>query len=418
MKILHLSTDDYSGGASRAAYRLHQAFSQIGMHSMMRVLEHRTANINVISGRSPRSFEEKVKNKFNNLIREYKNRKWKTDNLILHSFGHVGAGLVDELNQSDADILNLHWIAKLLSVEEIGRLTKPIVWTLHDMWAFCGGEHVAPDENASRFRKGYLVNNRPSGESGPDLNRFTWEAKKRSWADQSFTIVAPSQWMAGCVRDSVLFQAAQIHVVPNALDTEVVWKPVSKKWARQILGLDPDKKYILAGSAGGMAHLKGEDLLLHAMEHVCSFVSDPPELLIFGQYSPVQPVKYPCPVHWLGPVHDDSVMAAIYSAADVMVVPSRQDNLPNMAVEAHACGTPVAAFRIGGLVDIISHQETGWLAKPFDIKDLALGISWIITNPDRWLNLSINSRDAAIKRFSPKVIAEQYAEVYDSVLNG
>ncbi len=418
MKVMQLSTDDFSGGASRAAYRLHQSFAETQVHSTMRVLEHKTANIRVVAGQAPRTFEQKIKARLQRLWREHRQRKWRTDNQILHSFGQVSAGIVDELNQSDADILNLHWIAKFLSVNDIGRLKKPLVWTLHDMWAFCGGEHVAPDDRDSRFRQGYLVDNRPDGEAGPDLNRETWLAKREAWAAQRFSVVTPSRWMARCVNESVLFRDTPVHVIPNPLDTDQVWKPREQAWARDVLGLAQHKTYVLFGSAGGMTHLKGEDLLRAAMPRVVATLGQKVELLIFGQYRPADATaqSWPCQVHWLGPVHDDLVMATIYSAADLMVVPSRQDNLPNTAVEAHACGTPVAAFNIGGLPDIVEHQKTGWLAPAFDTEDLAQGMTWLLSEQRRLAALGLAARKAAAERYHPGLIATQYAALYQAVL--
>ena len=210
MKILHLSTDDFSGGASRAAYRLHTALLQFGVESSMRVLYRQTANDKVIAGRGPRSFMQKVRGRIQKKLREFATRKWKTDNLIMHSFGQVSADIVAEINASSADVVNLHWIVNLLSIEDIGKITKPVVWTLHDMWAFCGGEHVVPDDGQARFRVGYLENNRPEGESGPDLNRQAWEAKKLFWANQHFNIVTPGRWMAGCASESILSFSSDI----------------------------------------------------------------------------------------------------------------------------------------------------------------------------------------------------------------
>lgn len=418
MKVMQLSTDDFSGGASRAAYRLHQSFAGTQVHSTMRVLEHKTANIQVVAGRAPRTLDQKIKTRLQRLWREHRQRNWRTDNQILHSFGQVSAGIVDEINQSDADILNLHWIAKFLSINDIGRIKKPLVWTLHDMWAFCGGEHVAPDEPASRFRQGYLADNRPAGESGPDLNREAWLAKREAWATQRFSLVTPSRWMARCVSESVLFGDMPVQVIPNPIDTDQVWKPRDQTWARGVLGLAPHKKYVLFGSAGGMTHLKGEDLLRAAMPRVVAALGQEVELLIFGQYRPSDAAahSWPCPVNWLGPVHDDQVMATIYSAADLMVVPSRQDNLPNTAVEAHACGTPVAAFNIGGLPDIVEHQQTGWLAPAFDTESLAQGIIWVLSEQMRLAALGLAGRKTAVERYHPKLIAEQYAVLYQTVL--
>jgi glycosyltransferase involved in cell wall biosynthesis len=418
MKVVHLSTDDYSGGASRAAYRLHQSFAESTVTSTMRVLEHQTANTQIKAGRAPRTLEQKIKSRLVRIWWEHKNRHWTTDNPILHSFGQISAGIVDEINRSDAEIVNLHWIAKLLSIEDIGKLSKPIVWTVHDMWAFCGGEHVAPDHAQSRFRQGYLADNRPQGESGPDLNRVAWEAKRLAWAQQKFAIVTPSRWMATCVAQSLLFREATVRVIPNPLDTELVWTPIDRQSARSRLGLKQNKAYVLFGSAGGMTQLKGEDLLRAAMPSVVAALGDEVELLIFGQYAPAgyDTAAWPCRVNWLGPVRDDRVMACIYSAADVMVVPSRQDNLPNTAVEAHACGTPVVAFKVGGLPDIIEHQKTGWLAAPFDTDDLGRGIQWILSDRQRWQVLSKHARDNAVAKYSPSVVVPQYIDYYQTVL--
>ncbi len=418
MNVLQLSTDDFSGGASRAAYRLHQALCAEGVESRMRVLVRQTANEQVTPGRAPRSFEQKVRERLARIVRDRRARKFRTDNLIMHSYGQVSAGLVDEINADAADVLNLHWIVNLLSVQDIGRLRKPIVWTLHDMWAFCGGEHIAPDDAGSRFRKGYLADNRPAGESGPDLNREAWEAKRRAWDEQRFHIVTPSRWMAGCVRESVLFRDFPVRVIPNPIEMEQLWHPLPKQFARAALGLDPTKKYILSGSAGGMPHLKGEDLLHKAMARVASARGQDTELVIFGQFRPSNAPNWPCPVHWLGPVRDDYVMATIYSACDVMAVPSRHDNLPNTAVEANACGTPVVGFEIGGLPDIVSHQASGWLAKAFDTDMFADGILWILADPQRWVNLSASARKAALARYSSESVTQQYVQVYEEACAG
>lgn len=417
MKILHISTDDFSGGASKAAYRLHTALLDNGIDSNMRVLAHQTANEKIVAGKGPRTFIEKVRGRILKKINEISKNRFKTDNQILHSFGQESAGIVDEINNSDADVVNLHWVVNFLSIEDIGKITKPIVWTLHDMWAFCGGEHYAPDNQSSRFRMGYLSDNRPTGESGPDLNRQAWEAKQKYWANQQFNIVTPGHWMAQCAKDSVLLNDATIAVVPNPLELMHQWRPIPKDFARRVLGLQQDKKYVLSGSAGGSPYIKGEDLLEKAMEKVAESDSSSIELLIFGKYKPINQGNYPYKTHWLGPVRDDSVMKMIYSAADVMIVPSRQDNLPNTAVEAHACGIPVVAFNIGGLPDIVQHRLSGWLAPGFDTDNLAEGILWVLSNPTQWTQLSVAARKIAEERFSNQVVTDQYMHVYKQALH-
>ena len=417
MKVLHISTGDSSGGAARAAYRIHSALMESGVDSRMCVLQSGTADERVSVAKSP-SITFRVAQKVFRRWLEYTRRDWRTDNPVIHTFGQIGAGLVKELNAGDADLLNLHWVSEMLSVSDIARIRKPIVWTLHDMWAFCGGEHYAPDDPGARFRQGYRADNRPAGECGPDLNRKTWETKRRKWVRQRFTIVSPSRWLAECVRQSVLFAEATVKVIPNPLDVHETWRPINKQVARIALNLPLDKKLILMGADWGLSNpYKGADLLIEAIERIASRNVDGFELVVFGQVKPTEQAQYPCPVHWLGKVTDDRILTLAYSAADVMVVPSRQDNLPNTAIEAQACGTPVVAFGIGGLPDIVIHKETGWLAKAFDTEDLAEGILWVLADEGRWNKLSQRARKNAVARFSPKVVGRQYVQVYEEVLS-
>ncbi len=412
MKILHVSTDDSGGGAARAAYRIHRALADSGIDSRMRVLRRGTDDSSVIGGRS-HSVLGRLTARVQNRWVAYHQRGWHTDNPVLHTFGTEGAQLVEQLNASDADVLHLHWISGILSVADIGRLRKPIVWTIHDMWAFCGGEHYASDGPDARFRQGYRPDNRPPVERGPDLNRRTWEAKRKAWSRQRFSVVSPSQWLAECARQSVLFRETPVHVVAHPLDMTGIWRPLERNAARIALGLPLKKRLILFGADGGVADpRKGADLLREAIARARVAIDGEAELLIYGQARASDADGWPCATHWLGVVRDDRVLAQAYSAADVMVVPSRQDNLPNTALEAQACGTPVVAFDIGGMPDILKHKETGWLAKPFSATDLAQGIDWVFGNAERQATLSTESRKQALSKFAGPMIAEQYLRIY------
>jgi glycosyltransferase involved in cell wall biosynthesis len=410
---------DSIGGAFRAAYRLHNALVHNGIDSRMLVLEKDTEDDRVICGARRITLINRLVNKISNRWRLHTQHGWHTNNPMLHSFGQVSTGLVNEINSSYADILNLHWICKLLSVEDIGRLKKPIVWRLADMWPFCGGEHYELDSPAARFRNGYLPHNRPAGERGPDLNRQTWEAKRRAWARQHFYIVCTTHWMAKCARESVLFRDCPIHIIPNTLDTVNTWRPIPKNIARGALNLPLDKKLIMMGAAGGLANpYKGADLLHEAMARVAVCRPVDTELIIFGQDKPAQDQNWPCPVHWLGKITDDRLLALAYSATDVMMVPSRQEAFGQTASEAQACGTPVVAFDNSGPADIVTHKKTGWLAKAFDTKDLADGIVWLLQNEARYATLATAARQQAVERFSEPVVASAYSVLYEHVLAG
>jgi glycosyltransferase involved in cell wall biosynthesis len=345
----------------------------------------------------------------------FRGRGWHSDNVVLHSFGNERLGVVEEVNTSGADVVNLHWISGLLSVRDIGKIRKPLVWTLHDMWAFCGAEHYAPDEPTARFRTGYSNDNRLPGERGPDLDRRTWLAKRRAWAKQRFTLVSNSHWTAKCARESRLFVDSRIEVIPYPLDTENVWKPISQLAARAALGIPGTGALVLVGAMGGLKDpRKGGDLFFQAVWEVARRRPDA-SVGVFGGEQDDGKRSWPLPVHWLGAIRDDRLLALVYSAANVMVVPSRQEAFGQTASEAQACGTPVAGFDIGGIPDIVSHQETGWLARPFDPVDLAEGILWMLENDERQARLRRASRTRAVAEFAEAVVAAKYAALYDQV---
>ena len=160
---------------------------------------------------------------------------------------------------------------------------------------------------------------------------------------------------------------------------------------------------------------KGFDLLLNALGHLHSELKDL-HLVVFGQHPPRQPPDLGFPVHYTGHLHDDLSLRALYSAADALAIPSRQDNLPNTGLESLACGTPVVAFDIGGLPDIVEHQRSGYLAKAFDTQDLANGISWVLQNADS-AKVRHQCRARAVARFSNEVVADQYRSVYEQILS-
>lgn len=407
MKVIQLNHSDINGGAARAAYRIHHCLRDAGIDSHMWVNQALSGDWTV---KGPSSKWEKLTAVLRGHVGEQLKRTLKTGNLIIHSPAVVPSQWVKRIKESNADIVHLHWIAgEMLSVADIGRIKKPIVWTLHDMWAFCGAEHLAWD---NRWRDGYRHDNRPSHESGFDLNRWTWQRKRKHW-QRPMHIVTPSRWLADYVGKSALMHNWPISVVPNPIDTER-WKPLEQGIARELLGLPRDVQLLLFGAMDGtIAHHKGFDLLLCALEHL----RDDPrvqglELVVFGQRAPHSPPTLGFPIHYTGHLQDDLSLRALYSAADALVLPSRQDNLPNTGVEAHACATPVIAFDTGGLPDIVVHKQTGYLASAFDSQDLANGIIWVLAQRESgWLGEQARKR--AVARFRYPVVAKKYQHIYE-----
>ena len=301
------------------------------------------------------------------------------------------------------------------------------MWTLHDQWAFCGAEHYTspplPGETASsdeRFADGYSPASRPAHESGPDLNRRTWLRKRRAWR-RPIHVVCPSHWLADCARRSTLMGDWPITVIPYPIDL-TVWAPCEQAQARALLGLPADPPLVLFGAMGGGADpRKGADLLLDALQRLRSQVAGTPlqqlELVVFGQSRPAEPPDLGFPIHYSGHLHDDISLRLLYVAADVFVISSRQDNLPNTGLEAHACGTPVVAFASGGLVDIVDPQITGALAEPFDPHSLAVAIRWVLEDPQRRRQLGAAARQRAERLWDPARVAGFYAEMYRQALD-
>lgn len=409
MKILHISHSDLNGGAARAAYRIHHALRSSGVDSTMWVNQAFAGDWTVEepATRLSKSFASARPHIVHLLARILRSH-----NTNIQSPAIFPSQWVSRINQSQADVVHLHWVAgEMLSIADIGRIEKPVVWTLHDMWAFCGAEHYTQD---SRWREGYRSDNRPSFEPGFDLNRWTWERKRKHWQRQMH-IVTPSHWLGDCARQSALMCEWPVSVIPNCLDIER-WQPIHQTLARELLGMPADVPLLLFGAMGGARDpRKGFDLLTVALQHLHDVIPGL-EIFVFGQLAPRNTPDLGFPLHYTGHLHDDLSLCALYSAADVLVVPSRQDNLPNTVVEAQACGTPVVAFCTGGLPDIVADRVTGALAEPFDPLSLAAAIRWVLEDPQRRKQLGAAARSRAEELLAPERVSRMYEELYRSAL--
>jgi glycosyltransferase involved in cell wall biosynthesis len=411
MKILHINHSDLGGGAGRAAYRLHNSLKEFNIESNM-IVNSMHLNNNNIQG--PKSNLEKYINRLKFLASSLFVKTLITKNPIIHSPSVFPSNWIKTINLSDADILHLHWFQhETLSISDINKIKKPIVWTLHDMWGFCGAEHLSWD---LRWRDGYLKKNRPKHERGFDLNRWTWERKKKYWK-KKIQIVAPSNWLAGFVKESALMYNWPVTVIHNPINTNF-WNPLDKLKSRKTLKLPLYTPLLLFGSMYGSKDFhKGFDLLVSSLKILNNNeYTKNLELVIFGNNNHKFQSNINFPSHYKGYINNDETLRLLYSACDALVIPSRQDNLPNNGIEAHACGTPVVGFNIGGLSDIVSHLQTGYLAKAFDVNDLAKGIVWTLNNKNIFL-ISKNARDQALKKFSTSKATKQYKSLYKKVLS-
>ena len=329
----------------------------------------------------------------------------------MQSLNLLPSGIEPRLVAAGFNVVHLHWVNnEFIAVQDIGCITAPMVWTLHDMWAFCGTEHYLADPSA------YLgpVGTRPS--DGPSrLARWNWERKRRHWAGIRPTLVAPSRWIGELASRSRLLGHCRVEVVPYGLDLDR-FSPTP------ITGPDSEAFKLVFGAAGGSSDpRKGFDLCVQAIQVLArTLPTSRFELITFGETEvPAFGLLPPnVQVQSAGVIESEEEMARLLATADAFIAPSRQDNLPNTVLEATACGLPSVAFRIGGMPDMIEHEVTGYLARPFDVDDLAKGLAWMLSDRTRLRSLKEAARHKAEHEFGSDRQADRMLAIYEDAMSG
>jgi glycosyltransferase involved in cell wall biosynthesis len=383
MKILHISTEDTRPGAARATYRLNSGLNKLGISSEVLVQNKRSddGTVHLVQhGGAGRIMAETRK-----LLGKARLFRYPKCQKTSFSTQWLPNGKLFQIIETlNPNLINLHWVCdNFLQIESLPKLQRPLVWTLRDMWPFTGGCHY--DQGCKRYTEScgmcpQLVSNHYS-----DLSASVLKRKLTSWQTLDLTLVALSSWIGNCAASSALFKDRRVEVIPNGLDTDL-YKPADRQVAREILNLPGDKKLVLFGAVQATSSKrKGFDLLKAALKDLSETVwKEKIELVVFGSSKPEHSEDFGFKTYYLGHLYDDFSLVMAYSAANVLVAPSVQENLPNTVLEATACGIPSVAFNIGGMPDLIDHEKNGYLAKPFEIRDLAQGIAWILEEEERY----------------------------------
>jgi glycosyltransferase involved in cell wall biosynthesis len=284
------------------------------------------------------------------------------------------------------------------------------------MWPFTGGCHYSGECTRYVNRCGCCPQLR--SRVTYDLSRWVIGKKLAKWTTKDLVVVSPSRWLAGCARSSSLFSQHRIEVIPNPLDLNI-YKPIEKGIARDLLNLPREGKIALFVAINARHEPRKGYAKLHAGLDRLAEINPTLDLtlLVVGTGAPEVPESLPYKIRYLGRLHDDFSMALAYSAADVFVAPSLQENLPNTIMEAMACGTPCVAFDIGGIPDMITHRESGYLAKPFDPAELAEGMAWILANNERRRVLAERARQKIESISAPELVAGKYLDIYRELLS-
>ena len=407
--VLHLSTYDTRGGAARAAYALHRTMVDGGVDSTLRVAMKTVDDSSVHS--SP-DLRFRIANELEHRLCGLQ----RSPLITWRSPAYLGCLSAHEINASNADIVNIHWATDgFMSIREIGRIQKPVVWSIYDMWPFCGTEHYGTDTPHARWRTGYTRENRPPAEGGIDLDRRTWERKTKWWI-QARHVVAASSWMQQAVEASALMGTWPNHRIPHVIDCDT-FAPMNMDDARAQLGLPQGVPLILfLASAGINDDRKGWDLLDEALHNVRRDVPDV-EVVVVGpieeRYSASSGVR----IHWRGILQGNEALSLHYNAANVTAVPSREDNMPLTAMESQSCGRAVVAFAIGGLPDIVADGETGRLAAAGDISALAKGLTDALQDSQTSGSFASAARERALATWSREVVLAKYLAVYEQAMS-
>lgn len=415
MKIVHVSAHEGLSGAGRAAQRLHRALLEAGAESVLAVRVRTTDDPATVGGSSL-------------LERTWAHNLPRLDGLALRFRPGRRGDLFSTCAFPDPfgrrvhllapDVVNVHWIGQgFARPETLRAFGAPLVWTCHDHWAFTGGCHY-PGE-CGRYEAGCGRCPALGSDDPRDLSHRQYLRKGRAYAGLEFTIVAPSRWLAERARSSPLLAGRHVETIPNGLDGRV-FKPVERDAARTRWNVSTEARVVLFAALGGPANpAKGYDLLAAALQHLArSGRAERLELLVVGADSVAGAPAAGVPVRCLGRVSDDGVLADVYACADVVAVPSREDNLPSTVMEAMACGRPAVGFRTGGIPDMIDDRVNGALAPPFDVPALAEALAWATSDGPRWRGLSAAARERVERDFTKEIQARRYLSLYERVCAG
>ncbi len=407
MRILIVNTSERTGGAAVAANRLMKALNNNGAKAKMLVRDKETETLTVVPlPHSPRLRWHFLWERLVIFCRLHFSRQ----HLFEVDIANAGYDITKLPEFQEADVIHLHWVNQgmlsLKGIQKILQSGKPVVWTMHDIWpatALChvtlGCQHFTSKCGNCRLL--------PGGGSSHDYSTTIWQRKQRMLADENIYFVACSHWLESEAKRSALLKGQKITSIPNPIDTRI-YKRGNKQEARQRLGLPLDKKLILFASQRVTNVNKGMDYLIEACRQLQ--ISDA-AVVILGGHAEEVVSQLSLEAYPLGYVNDEQRIVDVYHAADVFVLPSLSENLPNTIMEAMACGVPCVGFKVGGIPEEIDHRRNGYVAEYRSAEDLARGICWILTEAD-YEELSKNAVQKVVQNYSQQSVASKYLDVY------
>ncbi len=427
MKIAQFNTFPY-GGAATAAKRLHEQLlqrkvesnfyyrlndKQIQLDDSFRCVEFRKPRSGVwgaIDKRLNRQREKTIHRLYDGHI------AGRPDGLETFSMADLPEPTALDWAGINADVVHLHWMSFFADYPSFFNSipdSVPLVWTLHDMNAFTGGCHYSG--GCERFVSGCGVCPQILNQHSGDVSEFSFRSKRRALKGKSIHVITPSQWLGDLAKQSEIWpDGTTFDTLHYGLDLDL-FQPVSKQQARLELGIVGEKTLIAFGAEDINCQRKGVQHLLPALAQLDD--KSAVECLMFG--SGALDVSDNLPhIHQLGYVDSLKRQALIYSAADIVVVPSLEDNQPQVGLEALACGTPVVGFNAGGIPEYVRPGETGLLAEVGDSSDLSDQIGWLVTHVDERSEMGRRGRMMMEQEFEKNAQSQKQVDFYEQILSG
>jgi glycosyltransferase involved in cell wall biosynthesis len=393
-QILMISHSNSKGGAARAASRLFNCLTKENCHVEFLVAKKYGNNNSVSTISAVQNlalvFLSRL-DKFICNILEPGGENWKSGAF----FGVLSA---KKLNKKNVDVINLHWIGHgLISLRQLNKIEKPVVWTLHDEWLLNAISHY-PQENKSQrvphgFIRSYILEKRI-------------RTKKKFISKNNVNLITINSSVARQIK--TWCPESKIYTVVNPVDTSEFF-PRSDEGLRSIMQLSDAKPIVLFLGGTGDPR-KGWDLLEQSLD-LCHSNFD---LLMIGEANKKLSGKSnQINIKSFQPIDNNAKLSQLYSIATAVVIPSRFEGLPQVATEALCCATPIIGFDIGGLKDIIIENKNGHLVSRFDSFKLAKAIDLVVSNKKDFYRKFCS--EFAVGHFSFNAVAQQYITIIDEI---
>ena len=411
-----VNTSERTGGAAIAAGRLTEALKSHGIKAKMLVRDKQTDRISTVAlGGGWKQVRKFVWER----VVIWINSHFRRERLFSVDIANTGNDITRLPEFKEADLIHLHWINQgMLSLKVIRKILasgKPVVWTMHDMWPCTGICHHARTCTAFHSECGACP--MIYSQKRKDLSTRIFRQKQRLYASGGIHFVTCSHWLEGMAKQSALLVNQPVSVIPNPIST-TLFHPMKQTEARQKLALPTEGKLILFGSVKLTDKRKGIDYMVEACRLLAKqhpALKEQLALVAVGMHAAELQPLVPFKVHNMGYVREEHQLVEIYNAADLYVIPSLDENLPNTIMEAMACGTPCVGFPTGGIPEMIDHLKNGYLTKEHSAEQLAEGIYTLLTTP-AYESLSHEAVAKVNACYSERSVANQYGQLYAKLL--